>query len=805
MSLNSAPEQMAAEPLAALLKRLRGRAKLSQEELAARAGLSPRTVSDIERGVQLHPRQVTLEILSDALGIDATQRRELWATASSSGIEPIPALAGGLLGRDHVTAELCAAFAQSGRAFVTVTGAPGVGKTVLARSVAALLGSHFPGGVAFVALEDIREPGDFLAMVARALAMPERDRGAELRAEVVERLRLAPMLLVLDNIEHVVRCGPLVADLVAVVPTLSVLATGTRAFNLSVEREIVLAPLPVEEACVLFVERGGDAFAPDGPSAEDLEAIACICTALEGLPLAIELAAMRLRSLTAAQIADHLWELLEQGPQDFPVRHQALEAAIGWSYSLLDETERDAFVRFAVFAGGASLEAAEKVCPMTAKQVDALVRQSLLVAEGSGMHRRLRMLGPIREFAVARLHGNGIEEELRERHAAYFTEYAKSLNLRSRDTLKPTLVRFDAERQNFSRAWEWICAHDRWDLGIDLVCALAFLFDFRHALEESARWFSVAIERSRGVVEPEARWLLLVRASSPFQSLNDLASAEAIARELLDLAESLGPRGRVAAASERLGALRVDAADLQGARELFERALPYAEEMRPYMQVYALYCNYGLVHAIMQNYDEAARFYEKSLVEAEAAGNDLVRAIIEQNIAELYLETGDLDAAEYWTRRVGDLADELDYWEASAGIQVAVARLALARGDAETARKSLAFALEYFTSVAQPLPLLETLKEIEYYLARTGRARESVMVRAMSAKRPTSSLRMLPRMRERLEVAAREAAASLDPRDLEHAARFGERLTLDDVLAMLYGQQSDGKLHPTEGKTPPGV
>src|SRR5580704_9653080 len=130
---------MADEHLAALLKRLRGRAKLSQEELAARAGLSPRTVSDIERGVQLHPRQVTLEILSDALGIDDAERRELWATASSSEIEPIPPVTAELLGRDRAIGELCSTFERNGRAFVTVTGAPGVGKTVLARCVAAAL------------------------------------------------------------------------------------------------------------------------------------------------------------------------------------------------------------------------------------------------------------------------------------------------------------------------------------------------------------------------------------------------------------------------------------------------------------------------------------------------------------------------------------------------------------------------------------------------------------------------------------------------------------------------------------------
>lgn len=411
---------MASETLAELFKRLRGRAKLSQEELAARVGLSHRTVSNIERGLQLHPRRITLELLSDALGIGEDERRALLMIAAMSEVRPAPLATTRVFGRNRIIEELCAIYRQGVSAFVTVTGAPGVGKTVVARSVASSLGSAFSGAVAFVPLEDVRDAADLPAVIARTLGIPEHRRIDALHSELVDRLKLSPLLLVLDNIEHLVTAGPMVAELVRAVPTLSILATGTRAFNLSVEREMMLTPLSLDDAREVFLHRANAMLGSYEPDADEHKAIERICIALEGLPLAIELAAMRVRSLTALQIADRLWELLAQGPQDYPARHQALSAAIGWSYSMLDRDDRDAFARFAVFSGGASLEAAESVAGMSAAQVDGLVRQNLLLAEGTGANRRLRMLSPIREFA-ARLQEYEDESQLEEQHAIYFT------------------------------------------------------------------------------------------------------------------------------------------------------------------------------------------------------------------------------------------------------------------------------------------------------------------------------------------------------------------------------------------------
>lgn len=774
---------MSAEQLAARLKRLRLRAKLSQEELAARASVSTRTVSDIERGVQTRPRQITLDILSDALGLDDLERRELRAAVSSSGITPIPPVDISLVGRDRVIGEMYSAFAQGSREFITITGAPGVGKTVLARCLATMLAPVFPGGVAFVPLEEIREADDLLAMIARSLGVPEPDRGPKLREALVDRMKMAPMLLVLDNIEHVARGGPVIAELAHSVPALSILATGTRAFNLSIERVVLLPPLAIEDASALFVERASAMLGDYAPDAADRDAIARICAVLEGLPLAIELASMRLHSLTPAQIADRIWDLLADGPQDFPMRHQALEAAIAWSSSLLHENEALAFTRFAIFSGGASLEAAEQIGPMSASEIDALVRQNLLIAEGNGSKRRLRMLAPIREFAAGRLRESG-DEEIGERHALYFTELAETMTRRrSRETLRPTLERFDAERQNFARAWKWICEHERWDLGTRMVCSLGIMFEVRHAFDESKQWFTTIVERSRGALDAATRWSLLWRAISPFQSMHEVQPAERLAQEALEIAQTLDA-GRVAASLERLAALRLDAGDVRGSLELYNQALEHVDEIEPFFPPLAFYNNIALGYSIAGDYDEALRYYAIALEKAQAAGNDLVRTTVLQNISEVYWETGNSAAAEHSLAQATALADELDYWEGAAVSQLDWARIAISNGDLETARKSLAHALEYFASTAQPLQIADTLRETAYYLTRTGSMRQAVMIGTLLAQRYPSQ-RVLPKNRALCESAECEALAALPAGEAEECRALGASLTLDGALEML--------------------
>jgi tetratricopeptide (TPR) repeat protein len=401
------------------------------------------------------------------------------------------------------------------------------------------------------------------------------------------------------------------------------------------------------------------------------------------------------------------------------------------------------------------------------------------------------MLSPIREFAAARLHECGNESRLGEQHAIHFTEFAKSLNPRTRHTMKQVLARFDAERQNFAKAWEWIRAHDRWDLGSSLINSLVLLFELRHAFEEWQRWLVEAAEHA-DALEPPARWAILWKAAAPFEAVHNEVRAEQFARRALEVAEALGEPGRISASLERLAGLRLDVGDIDGALELFERAREHADEAAQFLPVFAFYNNVGLARAIAGQYERALAEYTRALQEARAVTNDLVQAGIVHNVAEVLLETGDIEGADSRLREAIELADQLDYWEVAAGNQLLVARIALARNDDAAARKSLAVALEYFAGAAQPLQITDTLKEVAHYLSRTSRGRESLMVLAFLRKhyRPQ---RELPTLRDRHRAAEAELRAAMTRSEIDDCRRIGEELNLDEVLSMLV--QSHAKTH----------
>lgn len=348
--------------------------------------------------------------------------------------------------------------------------------------------------------------------------------------------------------------------------------------------------------------------------------------------------------------------------------------------------------------------------------------------------------------------------------------------------MKPILARFDAERQNFSKAWEWIRAHDRWDLGSSLINSLAPLFELRNAIEEWRRWSVEAAERANAL-EPHARWTILHKAAAPFEAAFDVR-AEQFARQALEVAESLGEAGRISVSLQRIAILRLDFGDIAGALELFERAREHAGEGAHILPLYGFYNNVGLALANAGEYERALAEYTLSLQEARAVTNDVVQAGIVHNVAEVLLEMGDVEGAESRLREAVELADQLDYWEASAGNQLLVARIALARNDMETARKSLAVALEYFAGAAQPLQTADTLKEVAYFLSRTGRARESLMLLALLRKhyRPQ---RELPTLRDRHRAAEIECRTEMTQDAVDDCRRIGEELSLDDALSML--------------------
>jgi predicted ATPase/DNA-binding XRE family transcriptional regulator len=371
-----------------LLRRHRRALELTQEALAERAGVSVRTISDLERGARTHPYRETANVLATALGLAGSERAALLAaarrplppgepTAHASWGVRLPRPLTDLIGRSAERSEIAGVLRDDRLRLLTLTGPAGVGKTRLAVAVAASLGDAFLDGIVFIDLAPLREPAQVVPAVAAALDLS--DQGSIPLVETMRRrLSTRQMLLVLDNFEHLLAAAPIVSDLLEAGPDVQALVTSRAVLRLHGEREYAVAPLrtpdpgttlPLEELAVweaiqLFVERARAAQPGFRLTDENATDVVAICHRLDGLPLAIELAAARVKLLSPATLLDRLerrFPLLTSGMRDAPPRQRTLQAAIAWSYDLLDAREQALFRCLAVFAGGWTLEAAEAV------------------------------------------------------------------------------------------------------------------------------------------------------------------------------------------------------------------------------------------------------------------------------------------------------------------------------------------------------------------------------------------------------------------------------------------------------------
>ena len=443
------------------LRRRRKAQDLTQAALAVRAGCVVTTIKKIETGARRPSRQLA-ERLAAALALSSEERATLLAaagTAPAAGMSPValplasPALpslpeAGGpLIGRAHELAELGALLTQGETRLLTLTGPGGVGKTRLALQAAADLRAVFADGAAFVDLAPVSDPELVPAALARSLGY---EAGRAPLAVLLRALAEQHTLLVLDNFEQVVSAAPIVAQLLAGAPRVKILVTSRAPLRVRYEQEYAVAPLelppgllPEQEApgldtygaVQLFVRRAGEVQHHFVLTEENGAVIAAICRRLDGLPLAIELAAAHLRLLTPAALLrrlDRRLALLTEGARDLPARQQTLRATLDWSFQLLNVRQQRVFARLGVFVRGATLEAIEVVCGAdehgdVLAAVTPLLEQSLL---NRAMDRdgepRLAMLETIREYALEQLRTSGEEAAICARHAAYYLGLAEA-------------------------------------------------------------------------------------------------------------------------------------------------------------------------------------------------------------------------------------------------------------------------------------------------------------------------------------------------------------------------------------------
>ncbi|HEV2686752.1 MAG TPA: helix-turn-helix domain-containing protein, partial [Actinomycetota bacterium] len=418
------------ETLGTLLKGLRVAASLTQEELAERAEVSARTISDTERGLRTSIYKDTALRIADALGLQAETRAAFERAARGRrGIPqptapPLPLPPTKLIGREADIDRVVEAIDGDAR-LVTLSGPGGIGKTRLALEVAHHLSHGYDGRTFFVQLGAISDARLVASEIARAVGVTWAP--TDIIPAIVERLRGVDSLLVLDTFEHVLEAATDVASILTGAPTVRVIATSREALRVRGEHEIVVSPLSdVDDATALFVERASAVtdFVLDEKTAA---AIAAICRKLDGVPLAIELAAARAKHLPLSVLLEQLaraLDVLTGGARDLPERQRTMRDTVAWSEGLLEDDQRALFRELSVFAGGWTLDAAIAVCSPgqgVTPLLSALMDKSLVVRVSNEDEARYRMLDVIREFAAE---SRGDSREITERHRAFFLTLA---------------------------------------------------------------------------------------------------------------------------------------------------------------------------------------------------------------------------------------------------------------------------------------------------------------------------------------------------------------------------------------------
>jgi predicted ATPase/DNA-binding XRE family transcriptional regulator len=599
-----------------LLRRHRATAGITQEDLAGRTGLTPQAIGLLERGKRRQPHAYTVQKLAEALELDGQDLSEFESAArrpttprsrAHTSVYKVPAPPTSLVGREHEAATIATLLRDDEVRLLTLIGPGGVGKTRLAIEVARRSREAFADGVVFVTLAPLRDPELVPAALAETLGVKDvADRSLQ---DALERhLQGKEMLLLVDNMEHLLPAVPVVADLVEGCPGLTVLATSRAPLRLSAEQQFPVAPLSLDEAVSparspavrLYLERA-KAIAPDFELTDaNVATVARICQRLDGLPLAIELAAARIKLFKPKALLERLdrrLQLLSGGPRDLPKRQQTLRDTVAWSHDLLDEAEKALFRRLAVFAGGFALEAAEEVCgtgmPTEGEVLEtlaSLVDNSLLVsvAETSSVSEepRFMMLETIREYAAEHLRSSGEAEAMHRSHAMYYLALAEAAQPESSPRMfDEWLAVLEREHDNLRMALRWAIRHREVDIGARLGLMMWRFWSEQFHLGEGRRWLEAVLELGEpegGVAQPTPsarRWAFLhLIAGIMASGQGDYDRAVALCEKSLALYERMGHRKGTSGPLRELGVVAYHRGDYDRAVHLSERALEVTRE-----------------------------------------------------------------------------------------------------------------------------------------------------------------------------------------------------------------------------------
>jgi predicted ATPase/serine/threonine protein kinase len=725
------------------------------------------------------------------LARDLAEVRERLADAPARHSEPrpnnLPVQRTAFIGREPEAAALRQLLSRVDVRLVTLTGPGGIGKTRLALQVAGEIAGQFPGGVCFVALSTVGERGLIASAIAQAVGVSETGNQSpqESLKEYVSGLS-QPMLLLLDNFEHLVVAAPVIAQLLTIGPKLKAVVTSQAPLHVYGEHEFPVPPLalpdlksipPLEAlshlpAVALFVERARAVKHEFVLTKENAPAVASICARLDGLPLAIELAAARIKLLSPSAMLARLesrLNLLTGGALDLPTRQQTLRSTVDWSHGLLNPSEQTLFRRLSVFTGGCTLEGVEAVCDTKGNLgLDVLDGIASMVDKSLAQHveqvdaeTRFVMLSTIREYALERLAGSDDEAATRRAHAAYYLVLAEE-GAEDAVSHPEWLDRLEAEHDNFRMALDYLVKTGDADWGLRLGAALFHFWETREHLTEGRNAIARLLALKGAAARPKLRARLLFAAAVLAGEQGDYGSGQRLLEESLETCLELNDSRGVAVALNALAVNARDRGDLAVASSLFERCVAIWKDLGDSADIARALSNLANVMKLQGEYERASSLYDECLTMFRKAGDGAGVAWTLNYQGDVAREKSDFAAAHsFCEQSLAAFRQLRDGW----GVASALSDLASLCGDQGNnaeARRLYGESIKMFQELGHKRGIARVLECLAASAAAQSNAEQSLhLAGAAAALRQRLGAPLTPAEQPRLEKALEFARRTL--------------------------------------------